>query len=1094
MQGKPLNRFGIALLFSWLTAIVSLDAQWTCGFDRMHQQRMAEDPEYRNRVAQLEAQLYERSKAYYGNGVKSRSKPNYILPVVVHLVFPPGTLIGQGNHLTDLQVEQGLQYLNQAFANQGPFQTAKGVDAGIQFCLARRDPSGMPTNGITRTESALVNDPMCAPGTDASSDGAIKQLANWDCRRYVNIWLVTDLFNANFGCGLAGYAYFPGAPCTVDGIVQESRYWNTIGGTRITAHEMGHYLSLNHTFNGGCTNADCLLDGDRVCDTPPDNSPSFAPCNTNSCNTDLPDLPDDDSNYMDYSGCGPVHFTDGQRVRMIAGLENGRASLINSNACLPPGDYDVALIQLQTGPDLCVDSLCIQLTIRNDGLKSFSAIPVDYFVDGLAQPVYNWSGILNPGQTALISLPCIPVAPGMHDLDVRLGDPDNQSDFYLSNNNRKIQFEIYPLLYLSLDSLTPTHCISDGTIAVKASGGTAPYTYRISNHAYAQTDPYFQLLVPGRYTVTVTDTHQCIQTLIVDVPDSCQDVSNKRFITNRDARSLGNDCYLLTEALNFQSGSVWYEDKVDLRKSFDIYFDLNLGCIDGAGADGLAFVFQPISTSIGVAGGGLGYQNIMPSLAVEFDSWENNNFADPAFDHLAIMRNGNVSHGTPDNLAGPVGILPGNGNVEDCRFHKALIRWNANEQLLMVYVDCNLRLSYRGDVIQTVFNNDPLVYFGFTAATGSAVNVQQICLNYISGVTKLDDQTICEGGSIQVSAAPKFSRYRWSPANGVSNVDIQNPIFKPDSTTTYFIRYEDNCGFAYQDSFTLFVKKVDLDYELQLLDSCGNFSGALLRLKTDPLDTTGLFAFNGTRFSKDSVFEIAEPGRYTIYRKLGSCIVSEIIDVNGFKNRLRDSLIWIQGLDCRDSGRVVVQALEGIPPYAYRIDGGSWQNSGVFGGLAPGNHLLEIRDQTSCAIQRSVDIARFVNQLDLKIDSSKLELSCCQPDAYIRVNASGSWPFYYYSLDQQSWSSDGYYGALTPGTHRIVARDEFGCSSDTLQFEVRDFRGVSIDTQRLRICKGEFVQVGPVRYDSTGQYEYTFSNRYCCDSIIRTELIVDPVY
>ena len=116
MQGKPLNRFGIALLFSWLTAIVSLDAQWTCGFDRMHQQRMAEDPEYRNRVAQLEAQLYERSKAYYDNGIKSRSKPNYILPVVVHLVVPPGTPVGQGNHLTDLQVEQGLQYLNQAFS------------------------------------------------------------------------------------------------------------------------------------------------------------------------------------------------------------------------------------------------------------------------------------------------------------------------------------------------------------------------------------------------------------------------------------------------------------------------------------------------------------------------------------------------------------------------------------------------------------------------------------------------------------------------------------------------------------------------------------------------------------------------------------------------------------------------------------------------------------------------------------------------------------------------------------------------------------------------------------------------------------------
>ncbi|MEL6867764.1 MAG: M43 family zinc metalloprotease, partial [Bacteroidota bacterium] len=33
-----------------------------------------------------------------------------------------------------------------------------------------------------------------------------------------------------------------------------------------------HYLGLYHTFQGGCTNNDCTTDGDRVCDTPPDQS------------------------------------------------------------------------------------------------------------------------------------------------------------------------------------------------------------------------------------------------------------------------------------------------------------------------------------------------------------------------------------------------------------------------------------------------------------------------------------------------------------------------------------------------------------------------------------------------------------------------------------------------------------------------------------------------------------------------------------------------------------------------------------------------------------------------------------------------------
>ena len=59
-------------------------------------------------------------------------------------------------------------------------------------------------------------------------------------------------------------------------------------------HEMGHYLGLLHTFNGGCKNDNCLIDGDKVCDTPPDGVNIAISCSgsfkVNSCFTD-----DDDS-------------------------------------------------------------------------------------------------------------------------------------------------------------------------------------------------------------------------------------------------------------------------------------------------------------------------------------------------------------------------------------------------------------------------------------------------------------------------------------------------------------------------------------------------------------------------------------------------------------------------------------------------------------------------------------------------------------------------------------------------------------------------------------------------------------------------------
>ena len=202
------------------------------------------------------------------------------------------------------------------------------------------------------------------------------------------------------------------------------------------------------------------------------------------------------------------------------------------------------------------------------------------------------------------------------------------------------------------------------------------------------------------------------------------------FQLNESATAIGDDCYRLTKAQNWELGSIWHIEPINLNEYFEITFELNFGCKDADGADGIVFGFQNISTSIGIDGGGIGFEGINPSVGIEFDTFQNLDYNDPDFDHIALHRNGQINPAV--SLAGPLPISIASNNVEDCSFHQGRVIWEPNTQSLSVFFDCEERISHNMDIVNEVFGGDPEVFWGFTGATGGLNNEQTVCIAFFT--------------------------------------------------------------------------------------------------------------------------------------------------------------------------------------------------------------------------------------------------------------------------------------------------------------------------------------------------------------------------
>lgn len=214
------------------------------------------------------------------DGSRLYANGSITIPVYFHVVYRSD---GVGN-ISETWLDSQIAAMNEHYTGlDTPAYRTAAANTSFRFIKA----------GVTRTQ----NDTWYAAGPGSSAQTAMKNALHQGTADDLN-------FYTNSGGGYLGWATFPneyaGAPLQ-DGVVC---YWASLPGSSYApynegdtgTHEVGHWLGLYHTFQGGCNGS-----GDLVSDTPAERAPTYG-CpsgNQDTCRNKAGLDPYE--NFMDYT-------------------------------------------------------------------------------------------------------------------------------------------------------------------------------------------------------------------------------------------------------------------------------------------------------------------------------------------------------------------------------------------------------------------------------------------------------------------------------------------------------------------------------------------------------------------------------------------------------------------------------------------------------------------------------------------------------------------------------------------------------------------------------------------------------------------------
>lgn len=581
---------------------------------------------------------------------------------------------------------------------------------------------------------------------------------------------------------------------------------------------------------------------------------------------------------------------------------------------------------------------------------------------------------------------------------------------------------------------TDVRCFDEGngTIKAKASGGKAPYSFNWHHTSSAEDTDTLSQLVPGWYTLTITDAESCFFTDSIQIQQPAAPLSGvslaipvRCYGENNGYITLATEGGTLPYQYSLDGGTTFQKDSVFSALqpgNYEILIEDAKGCrfvtqtqIQEPDTLVLSFIEKQHilchgdstgSVSVSAEGGNLPY-----SYSLDNDTFQES----PVFEFLP---------------AGAYTLW-----VKDSKGCQDTVSFK------LIEPDAPLALTYQRTMVQ---------------CKGSATGAIQ---------TYMSDGT------------PPY-QYNWLTLNKTT-ANVDNVM-----AGIHVLEVTDAHGCILRDSIT--ITEPDLPLEGIITEqqnvSCHGLANGSFRFTAQGGYPPYQYAFQGGDFNDVLYYDQLTAGKYTIQIKdTMDCIFTLPIEITQ-PDPLQAGVDWIDHVYCfgNSDASFQVAVAGGTLPYSYSLDSGnSWQTQAMFDHLSAGEYQAWVKDAHDC--QTTVDVV--ITQPPLLEASIKdvIDASCGQANGSAHMLASGGTLPYVYNWQNQSGitvAAEAYPKALKAGIYTATVTDAKGCQIQLIQ-TIQDEDGPKsliaekIDATCFDVADGSATVIAS---EGAGDYRYLWSD------------------